>query len=192
MYCQQEGYISQKNQLTIRHVKNQSELSGVFVEDGRVCKSKFHWNDVNSVWFESSSFEEFPNGLVHSGLLSINVSNVGLLRVKPSDFSNGQNLRELDLSHNKLKVLEDKLFNSEAFKNCCKFLTVLELQHNKIQKINMEILKLMSSNPRYIYHQKVDVSHNQLTELMISKNVASLNAGNNKVGRLSLEPGFVE
>jgi hypothetical protein len=85
-------------------VKNQSELNGFF-EDGRICDGyTYDWDYYDSVWFENSTFTELPDGLVRSEFLSINISFVGLLRVKPEDFSNGQNLKELDLSHNKLKV----------------------------------------------------------------------------------------
>jgi Leucine-rich repeat (LRR) protein len=208
--CENEGYSNSKKQLTIHSVNNQSESNGFFAKGGKIC-SIFGWNSLDSVWFGNSSFEEIPDGLVRSKLLSINVSFAGLLRVKPEDFSNGQNLKELDLSHNQLKVLENKLFSNltglikldasfnqinfihpEAFKNCCKFLTVLELQHNKILKIDSGIFKLLQSNfyhtsyeyHRHTYQQKVDVSYNQLTELEIRKNVVNLNAANNKIKRL--------
>ncbi len=210
--CENEGYSNSKKQLTIHSVNNQSESNGFFAKGGKIC-SIFGWNSLDSVWFGNSSFEEIPDGLVRSKLLSINVSFAGLLRVKPEDFSNGQNLKELDLSHNQLKVLENKLFSNltglikldasfnqinfihpEAFKNCCKFLTVLELQHNKIQKIDSEIFKLLQSDLndghyRFIYNQYVDISYNEFTELEISKNVEYLNVANNQIKQLSLEAG---
>jgi Leucine-rich repeat (LRR) protein len=204
--------------ILIENVKSQSELNDFFIiEDGISCDRYYYeWYSLDSVWFDNSSFTELPDGLVRSLFLSINVSNVGLLKIKPSDFSYGQNLKVLDLSHNKLKVLEENLFanltelakldlsynqieliNSEAFKNCCKFLTVFKLQHNKIQKIDSEIFKLLQPKfydevyeyHRHTYQQKVDVSENEIIELEISKNVVNLNAANNQIKSLSVEAG---
>jgi Leucine-rich repeat (LRR) protein len=171
--CEKNGYSSFKKRLTIQYVNDQSDLSGIFNADGAsaIC-SRYLWYDLDSVRFENSSFTELPNRLVNPNFLSINVSNVGLLRVKPEDFSNGQYLKVLDLSHNKLKVLEENLFanltelakldlsynqieliNSEAFKNCCNALTAFKLQHNRIQKIHPEIFKLMKSSQTTISHK---------------------------------------
>jgi Leucine-rich repeat (LRR) protein len=215
MECEKRGYSAKSTQrLTIKDVKNQSDLNGFFAKSGIIC-SRFSWNALDSVWFENSSFEEFPDGLVRSHFLSITVSLVGLLRVKPGDFSSGQNLRKLVLSHNQLKTLEDQLFsnltalvhmdlsynqidslnlNPAAFEDCCKNFTVLRLQHNKLQKIDVEILKLLTVDfydDRYFYShvQYVDISYNEFTELEISRNVEDLNAANNQIKRLTVEAG---
>jgi Leucine-rich repeat (LRR) protein len=179
--------------MIIRDVKN----PGDYFIDSVVCGGHQYWNSMDRIQFENSSITELPDGVIHPALSSISVSFVGLLRIKPEDFSNGQNLRELDLSHNNLKVLEDKLFSNltklieldlsyneiifihpEAFKNCCKFLTVLELQHNKIMELTI------SENVKFLNVANNKI--NQDSDLFHMENLVKLDLSNNFLGPLNI------
>jgi Leucine-rich repeat (LRR) protein len=136
---------------------------------------------------------QVEKGIFNESITTINLQK-NRLKAVPSEIDKFEELKKLDLSRNKIEAVETQTFRD--FRGL-----FVNLSHNKIkevihsntfEKINLfEIMKDPYSNHDEIIFEKMDLSHNLLTEippvLVKKNNVKELDLSNNKIQNLEIQ-----
>ncbi|CRK93434.1 CLUMA_CG006970, isoform A [Clunio marinus] len=108
---------------------------------------------LDCVGFVNTTISELPSNLFnkYQAINSLYASNIGLLKLPPNTFQNASNALDINLSDNKLRTLEARIFSP------CRYLRKLVLHHNDLEEIDMDAFDNLNDL------EELDLSNNLLS-----------------------------
>lgn len=148
------------------------------LEELDICK-----NTIENL--PSNLFEKLPK------LKSVELNENKIKNVDKTAFTNLRELETVKLSGNELKTIDAAIFlNNKKIKNLILkgnqlndiYETIKDLKEIKELDVSKNQFKVLEKYPESI--EKLQINENQLTKLVIKKNIIQLNATNNKIAEL--------
>lgn len=189
------GHITKFEENSFTNAKNLKQLDFHSLDQTIVLtNSVFNGADnLEELDICTNTIENLPSGLFEKlpKLKSVELIQNKIKNVDKAVFTNLKELETVKLSGNELKTIDSAIFsNNKKIENLILegnqlseiYETIKELKELHELDISRNQFKVLEKYPESI--QKLQVNENQLTKLVINKNVIQLNATNNKITEL--------
>lgn len=189
------GHITKFEENSFTNAKNLKQLDiHEFDQTIVLTNSVFNGADnLEELDICSNTIENLPSALLEKviKLKTVEFTNLKIKNVDKAAFTTLKELETVRLSGNELKTIDSTIFlNNKKIKNLILeknqlseiYETIKELKELRELDISRNLFKNLEKYPESI--EKLQINENQLTKLVINKNVVQLNATNNKITEL--------
>jgi Leucine-rich repeat (LRR) protein len=150
-------------------------------------KDNVHVYKIEIIVFENVSITHLPSQCFSTfvGLNTLIARNVGIEELDDSQFKYLDNIREINLSHNRIKAIQPA-----AFSGIGRSISIIDLSHNQIKQFDEQVMvNILNTFYYYDYGYNImfRLNHNEMEKVLPTTSDWKPNPSDNREQKLSLD-----